>query len=221
MGESYLLPGKTKIDERKIIMKCDMIRDLLPSYIEQLTSPYSNEEIERHLDSCEACRQFHREMSDDTDFGMPVMDQGEAESVNYLKKVKKVNKRKLVLSISAVLILAAATIWLFAIGTGVSSKDVDIAYKKTGSRLEVQLALGNGKDLLVSGKSKFIYDENDNVIGSELRYIPKGVLHNPLDNVGNEFTLGTEIHNESDYTQTLIIEFKDKEMTFINGELVE
>lgn len=202
-------------------MKCDMIRDLLPSYIENLTSSYSNEEIERHLESCEACRQFHKEMSDDIGFGMPVIDKEEAERVNYLKKVKRMNKRKLILSISAVLLLAAATIWLFAIGTKVSSKDVDIVYKKMGGRLEVHLALGNGKDLLVSGKSKFIYDENDNVIGSETRYIPKGVLHNPFDNVGNEFTLGTEIHNELDYTQTLILEFKDKEMTFINGELVE
>ncbi|OOC59336.1 zf-HC2 domain-containing protein [Paenibacillus ihbetae] len=202
-------------------MKCDIIRDLLPSYIEKLTSSYSNEEIDRHLESCEACRQFHREMTEETGLGMPVIDKDEIEKLNYLKKVKKMNKRKIILSISVVLLLAAAIIWLFAIGTRVSSNDVDIVYKKSNGRLEVHLTLKNGKDLLVSGKNEFIYDGDDNVIGSETRYTPKGVIHNPFDDVGNEYSLGMEIRNESDYQNTFILEFKDKSMTFINGELVE
>jgi len=202
-------------------MKCDMIRDLLPSYIEKLTSSYSNEEIDKHLESCEACRQFHREMTEETGLYMPSIDKDETEKLNYLKKVKKMNKRKVILSISAVLLLAVAVIWLFAIGTRVSSEDVNIVYNKSNGRLEVHLTLENGKDLLVTGKSKFIYDKNGNVIGYESRYTPKGVLHNPFDDVGNEYMLGTQIRNEPDYQQSFILEFKDKSMTFINGELVE
>ncbi|MFF2482432.1 zf-HC2 domain-containing protein [Paenibacillus sp. NPDC058071] len=202
-------------------MKCDMIRDLLPSYIEKLTSSYSNEEIDKHLESCEACRQFHREMTGDTGLSMPKIDKAEAEKLNYFKKVKKINRRKVIISISVVLLLAVAFIWLFAIGTRVSSKDVDIVYNKNNGRLEVHLTLENGKDLLVSGKSKFIYDENDNVIGYETRYTPRGLFHNPFDDVGNEYMLGTQIRNEPNYPHSFILEFKDKSMTFINGELVE
>ncbi|PAK47421.1 hypothetical protein CHH75_24190 [Paenibacillus sp. 7541] len=221
MGTSYLLPRKTKVDERKIIMKCDMIRDLLPSYIEKLTSSYSNEEIDKHLESCEACRQFYREMTEETGLYMPSIDKDEAQKLNYLKKVRKINKRKIILSVSAVLLLAVAVIWLFAIGTRVSSEDVNIAHHMSNGRLEVHLTLENGKDLLVSSKSTFIYDENGNVIGHETRYTPKGVLHNPFDNVGNEYMLGTQLSNEPDYQHSFILEFKDKSMTFINGELVE
>ena len=31
-------------------MKCEIVRDLLPSYIDGLTSSVTNEEIEKHLD---------------------------------------------------------------------------------------------------------------------------------------------------------------------------
>ena len=37
-------------------MSCDMIRDLLPSYLDELTSDESNQAINEHLRSCENCR---------------------------------------------------------------------------------------------------------------------------------------------------------------------
>ena len=51
-------------------MKCEIVRDLLPSYIDGLTSSVTNEEIEKHLDECVMCRQYYREMRE-KDFGMP------------------------------------------------------------------------------------------------------------------------------------------------------
>ena len=33
-------------------MKCEMIRDLLPLYIDGLTSEESNKEIDKHLKTC-------------------------------------------------------------------------------------------------------------------------------------------------------------------------
>lgn len=203
-------------------MKCDMARDLLPSYIEKLTSSHSNEEIEKHLQTCEECLQYYKEMTKPTDLSVPVMDKEEVENINFLKKVKQKNRKTLLLSILAVLILMAAIIKLFAIGFTVSSQDVDIVHQKVNGRLEVHLSLKkNGQDLVFSGNSKFIYDENDNVIGYETRYTPKGVLHNPFDDVGDEIMLGTEMNNDTDYSNTFILVFKDKTMTFIDGVLVE
>lgn len=203
------------------MMKCDIIQDLLPSYIEKLTSLHSNEEIEKHLQTCENCRKAYKEMSASTDFNLPVIDQEEVEKLNYFKKLKKKNLTVIFLSASAALVLATAIIVFFVIGFSVSSKDVDIVYEKIDGRLEVNLTLKNGKDLLFTSKTNFIRDENDNVIGIESRYIPKGVLHNPFDDVGNEIMLGTVINADEDHQSSFIIEFKDKTMTFINGELVE
>ena len=43
-------------------MKCEIIQDLLPSYIDGLTSEVSNQEIEVHLKECTECRRYLEEM---------------------------------------------------------------------------------------------------------------------------------------------------------------
>ncbi|GAB6991917.1 zf-HC2 domain-containing protein [Paenibacillus pini] len=202
-------------------MKCDIVRDLLPSYIENLTSPSSNEEIEQHLTSCEHCRQFHQEMTGIVNENVPAMNNKEIENLDYLKKVRTKNKKTLLISISAVLIVTLVIISFFAIPVSVSSQDVTLSYEKTNTRFKVELSLTNGKDLVFSGKSMFIYDENKNVIGYENRYVPKELLHNPFDNVETTIVLGTEISTENSYPSSFVLEFKDKTMTFVNGVLVK
>ncbi|MEK4354204.1 zf-HC2 domain-containing protein [Paenibacillus sp. FSL R5-0475] len=202
-------------------MKCEIIQDLLPSYIEKLTSLHSNEEIEKHLQTCESCLQSYHEMTATANLNVPIVDKEEVNNLNYFKKVKSKNIKVIVLSILSVIILAAALIGLFVIGFPVSSKDVTIDYQKTKTHLEVHLTLENGKDLVFSGKTKFIRDENNNVIGSETKYTPRGLIHNPFDDVGKKVMLGTEIQTDLDFPNKFILEFKDKTMTFINGVLVE
>ena len=48
-------------------MKCEIIRDLLPLYIDGLTSKESNQEIEKHLKNCEECQKYYQEMTGDID----------------------------------------------------------------------------------------------------------------------------------------------------------
>lgn len=43
-------------------IKCDVIRDLLPAYIDKLTSESSNELIEEHLNKCECCQALYNDM---------------------------------------------------------------------------------------------------------------------------------------------------------------
>ena len=44
-------------------MKCEIIRDLLPLYIENLCSEESCREVEAHLASCGRCRAEYRNMT--------------------------------------------------------------------------------------------------------------------------------------------------------------
>lgn len=203
-------------------MKCDIVRDLMPSYIEKLTSENSNEEIEKHLQTCEECQQFYKEMIETTGLSLPAIDNEEVEKLNYLKKIKKKNKKTIMISITAVLILVASIIGLFVIGFPLSSKDVNLIYEKNNGILEINLtSKKKGQDLVFSSKSEFIKDEDGNVIGYISRYTPRGLLHNPLDNVGNEVMVGTHLNNETEHPNTLIIAFKDKTLTFVNGDLME
>ncbi len=43
-------------------INCEVIEDLLPLYVEGLTSPSSCQLVEEHLDGCEACRQKNEQM---------------------------------------------------------------------------------------------------------------------------------------------------------------
>ena len=53
-------------------MNCDIVKDLLPSYIDGLTSEGSNQIVEEHLNHCENCKNYYSQMikvfSDEKEF---------------------------------------------------------------------------------------------------------------------------------------------------------
>lgn len=76
-------------------MKCNVVRDLLPLYLDQLCEEETSGQIRQHLDGCEACRQRCREMESPIE---RVIDEVEKEHVSiepmkkYQKKIKRKNK---------------------------------------------------------------------------------------------------------------------------------
>lgn len=44
-------------------LNCDMIKDLLPVYIERMTSEASDKAIQEHLEECPSCREIYRQMN--------------------------------------------------------------------------------------------------------------------------------------------------------------
>ena len=203
-------------------MKCDIIRDLLPAYIEGLTSAASNEEIEEHLADCGECRTFHSEMAGEIREVVPVA--GDKE-VDCLKKVRISYIRRAALAVGSVVVCLLLLIALFALGFSVSSQDMDMTYEVKDNHLEIHFQLKNGHDLIGSCKPEIIYDENHKVIGLGQRYRPVWVFNNPFDDVGSTFTLGSELpgpdSQDGFITNTVTIEFADKTVQFSNGRLVE
>ena len=65
---------------------CEVIRDLLPSYADGLTSKVTNQWIENHLSTCEECRQALAAMQAPEPETEP-----EKKEINFLKKNKKKN----------------------------------------------------------------------------------------------------------------------------------
>lgn len=64
--------------------ECKVIQDLLPNYIENLTTPETNEVIERHLEECKECKIIFEKMKSDTENKVENND----VEINYAKKVK-------------------------------------------------------------------------------------------------------------------------------------
>ena len=48
----------------KINLPCEIVMDLLPSYVDKLTSEMSTESVEEHLKECEKCQTVLEEMKE-------------------------------------------------------------------------------------------------------------------------------------------------------------
>ncbi len=46
-------------------MKCEIVRDLLPLYIDKVCSNETEEAVKTHLETCKACRTIHEDMARD------------------------------------------------------------------------------------------------------------------------------------------------------------
>lgn len=75
------------MNETKQIL-CGVIRDLLPSYVEQLTGSETNELVEQHLADCEECRKVVENMKNNEKMS-PVIQGEEKAELDFLKKNKK------------------------------------------------------------------------------------------------------------------------------------
>lgn len=107
-------------------MKCEVIRDLLPGYVDELTSKESNEIIEEHLYHCEACKEYLENMKMDIYQEEPTIE----KDIKPFLKIKRSTIRKIVIAVLITVMVCAVGIdWLeqyFYGGTSVRSDEVKI-----------------------------------------------------------------------------------------------
>ena len=82
---------------------CEVIKDLLPLYIDGLTSDISNAEIEEHIGECHDCKAILDAMRTPEGEDMSMIK--ENKELDFLKKNKKRNKIILLGSIVAAVVL--------------------------------------------------------------------------------------------------------------------
>ena len=90
----------------EVNMKCYVVEDLLPEYIEDLCSAETTAEIEAHLEGCEHCKEILEGMkaeNESLDGSTPVG----AEDIKPFQKVKKKMKRERIKKIVAIVALVA------------------------------------------------------------------------------------------------------------------
>lgn len=80
------------MNEEKV---CSMVKDLLPLYVDGLTSKKTNEAIESHMEACQSCQDACRLLK--ADAGEKKLVQAVPKEVDYLKKVKKYQNINLVM----------------------------------------------------------------------------------------------------------------------------
>lgn len=87
--------------------ECNLIRDLLPLYYDEVCSKESRNAVEEHLGECEDCRQYYKYMkSAEVVENVVYDDEKERKKAEFLKSVKK----KVVIAIAAISIIIAVII---------------------------------------------------------------------------------------------------------------
>ena len=74
-------------------MKCEIIRDLLPLYIDNLTSEVSNEAIRSHLEECAECKKYYSEMNGEIETEETVeINAEEQKDIDVLKTFRRMRR---------------------------------------------------------------------------------------------------------------------------------
>lgn len=109
-------------------LSCGVVRDLLPSYVENLLGEDSREAVERHLETCPACTAQMEAMASPSEAEKAAEAAESAKEVDYLKRVKKRTLKKITLAVActAAALLAAAGLKLFVIGTPLQPQDMAV-----------------------------------------------------------------------------------------------
>ncbi len=101
-------------------LSCEIVRDLLPSYLDGIASGETRAAVERHMAECPDCRETLRRMKEPEVAAPP-----EEKEIDYLKKVRRRSSRKVVVILAIVVLLSmAAMLRLFYIGFPVDSRAI-------------------------------------------------------------------------------------------------
>lgn len=177
-------------------LKCEIIKDLLPSYIEKLTSDVTNEAVESHISECKDCKQ----LLDDMKKGEMISNEEDQKEINYLKKVK--HHTWLIAGIG-VLITAAIVMCLFI--WRVFEHGFVVSPSSTGYNVKVE-----NNVLTLSGEildpsmayTHATFNEQDGVVTISIYEAPSSIL-----NSSNQFTVSYELDKNADivYFDDLIV----------------
>ena len=112
-------------------MKCEIIRDLLPSYIDGLTNEVSSRMVEEHLEGCDECREIYEDMKKDIAIEKYV-NLSKEEAKKEIRPFKKLKKNAIIIIILLVVLCDLAFNSFVNDGIQARAQDIDITYEKHG-----------------------------------------------------------------------------------------
>lgn len=133
-------------------LPCAVVRDLLPSYVEGLTEPETNEAVKAHLAACADCSGRYEAMK------MPEREEAgqQEKEVAYLKTIRHRNRNRILLAVAGVLaaVILCAAAFVFVIGEKTNGLYVDIVTDRKAGTLTIQMENGVSATYLVHGKAE-------------------------------------------------------------------
>lgn len=193
------------------MLKCNIVRDLLPTYIDGLASKETENDINEHLQKCSECNELLKQLKTPIEGIDLEIDNKE---INYLKKIKVKNAKKIAIIISTILLSLTVLSYLFLIGSPVESNDMKYETKTVNNELLINFELISGKKLNM--KTHSIMDKKS---GDLVKVVlePYEVFSSPICE-GTKFMYGYESMMKNDNVK-IVIKFKDKEIVVPRNNL--
>ena len=140
-------------------LPCEVVKDLFPSYIDELTSELTNNLVKEHTAECEDCRQTLESMKSPE---IEHAEQSQRKEIDYLKKTRKKNRKNVFVSILVVLavVLGGLGVKHYFIGNTISHEYVNCIVLVEGNELNV-ICLTYDENMFISGID---FKEEDGII---------------------------------------------------------
>lgn len=120
---------ESKLNETNQVT-CNVVKDLLPLYVDEVLSTDSQKLVEGHLDTCGACKKYYAELKQDN----VVQTSCAIKDKEVFRRVKrKVNMQKIIAVCAAVL---AVVLLAVGLGYGIFFRESYISYEDSGLYVE-------------------------------------------------------------------------------------
>lgn len=156
-------------------LSCAVVRDLLPSYIDKLTSEESSEAVKRHLEECPACERVYEQMREDGDREVELLEQ--QPEIDYLKKSRARNKKWVALSVLLCLVVFLGAVIIEKYFVSSRIRDVNlIDYTIVTAEEDRFIFSGELRDKRC-GVADIGYEEKDGVLEITMKQTGASVFH--------------------------------------------
>lgn len=121
-------------------MKCEIIRDLLPLYLDGLTSKESNTEIEAHMKDCAPCSEILQQMQKE----MEIKEEPKKRKFNPFRKFNRRMKTAVAAAVAICICLGGLGYQAFGRGFSIDPNEISMDVHLDGDTLWLDFALEKG-----------------------------------------------------------------------------
>ena len=132
-------------------MKCEIIRDLLPSYVDGLTSAESNREITAHVAECAPCKEILEQMQEE----VQAKEEKEGRKINPFRKFNRRMRRAVAMAVVICIGVGGFGYKAFARGFAINPNEITMEPTLDGDMLYLNFEVKDG--VLVHSAS--MYDQ--------------------------------------------------------------
>ena len=118
-------------------MKCEIIRDLLPSYVDGLTSEESNREITAHVAECAPCKEILEQMQEEK-------APKEKRKINPFRKFNRRMRRAVAMAVVICIGVGGFGYKAFARGFAINPQEITMEPKLEGDMLYLNFSVEKG-----------------------------------------------------------------------------